>query len=258
MRTRILAIGLFAVTAVAWASGDVWKSKPYAQWDEKDVQAVLQTSPWAKVGLQASGAWHPDGTSAADTSNLSIAGTGVAGKPGQGIQGDTSNRSQGVGGNQPGGAEKLMAGGPQPYSVYWWSARTVREAMLRRAVIKGQITQDQADKQLAATPDSYQILVSSGNMSVFEQRGEAAFTDAAFLQLHKSKEKLTPTSVVFQKGPDGKVQGAIFNFAKKTATGEAVISPDEKEIDFNVRIGDSWLRTNFNPKQMSDSKGEDL
>jgi hypothetical protein len=64
--------------------------------------------------------------------------------------------------------------------------------------------------------------------------------------------------VVFQKGPDGKVQGAIFNFAKKTATGEAVISPDEKEIDFNVRIGDSWLRTNFNPKQMSDSKGEDL
>jgi hypothetical protein len=261
MRLRILAVGMLATAAVAWAGGDVWKTKPYSQWDEKDIQTVLQTSPWAKLGLQASGAWHPDGTSAADISNLSVAGSGNAGgkaSPGGGSVGDTSNRSQGVGGNQPGGAEKLAAAGPQPYSVYWWSARTIREAMLRRAVIKGQMTQDQADKMIAAAPETYQILVSSANMSIFEQRGEAAFKDAAFLQLHKTKDKLTPVSVVLQKGPDGKVQGAIFNFAKKTASGEPTILPDEKEIDFNLRLGDSWLRTNFNPKQMTDGQGEDL
>ena len=100
MRLRILAVGMLATAAVAWAGGDVWKTKPYSQWDEKDIQTVLQTSPWAKLGLQASGAWHPDGTSAADISNLSVAGSGNAGgkaSPGGGSVGDTSNRSRASG-----------------------------------------------------------------------------------------------------------------------------------------------------------------
>jgi hypothetical protein len=95
-------------------------------------------------------------------------------------------------------------------------------------------------------------------MAIFQQRGEAAFKQTAFIQVHKSKQKLSPTEVKFQTDPAGRVVGAVFSFEKSGANGEPTISSDEKEVDFNVRIGDSWLRTYFNPKQMVDSQGEDL
>ena len=250
MKKMLAGIAVLTMTAAAWAGGDVWKSKPYAQWDEKDIQLVLQTSPWAKPAQQVQGAWRPEGTAPANTSNLGVAGSGT----------DTSNRSAGPGTNQPGGTEKEAEAqaSQQMYNVYWWSSRTIREATLRRAVIKGQLTQDQADKMIAAPVDSYEILVNSPNMAIFQRRGEDAFKNVAFLQTHRNKEKITPTKVTFQKGPDGNVQGAVFSFPKTAANGEPLISPDEKEVDFQLQVGSAWLRTYFNPKQMQDSKGEDL
>jgi hypothetical protein len=50
----------------------------------------------------------------------------------------------------------------------------------------------------------------------------------------------------------------VFSFPKKDAGGEPTIAPDEKEVDFDVQVADSWLRTSFIPKQMQDSQGEDL
>jgi len=95
-------------------------------------------------------------------------------------------------------------------------------------------------------------------MDIFQQRGEQAFKDAAFIEMKKEKKKLSPTNVEFQKTSDGKVLAAIFTFPKKDGSGESTITPDEKEIDFNLRIGDAWVRTNFSLKQMVDSQGEDL
>jgi hypothetical protein len=210
------------------------------------------------VNLSASGAWRPTDAAPSDTSNLSVPGTGRSGTAGSGSVGDTSNRSAGVGGNQPGGAEKLAAAGPQTYNVFWWSSRTIRKASARRAVLKGTTTQEAADKTVSATIDSYQILVNGSNMAIFQQRGEQAFKETAFIQLHKTKQKLSPTDVTFQKGPNGEVMNAVFSFAKKGANGEPTISSEEKEIDFNVQIGGSWLRTFFSPKQMVDSEGGDL
>jgi hypothetical protein len=250
MRTKLLAgTAVLAIATVAWA-GDVWKTKPYTQWDQKDVAAVLQTSPWAKVNLPISGAWHPVDSQPTDTSGLGVAGSAT----------DTSNRSAGAGTNQPGGTEKQAAAqaATQMYNVFWYSSRTIREASARRAVLAGTATEDAAAKMVAQPVDSYQILVNSPNMAIFQRRGEQAFKDTAFLQLHKTKQKLTPTKVEFTKKADGTVTGAVFTFAKTTADGQPTISPDEKEIDFNVRIGDAWLKTYFSPKQMVDSQGEDL
>src|SRR5277367_1813094 len=138
-------IGVLAILAIAvtvWAGGDPWKSKPYQQWDEKDVMAVLQTSPWAKVGVPASGAWRPMGMAAADTSNIGVAGSSS----------DKSHVSAGANSNQPGGAEKEVDAGSQTYNIFWWSSRTIREAAERRAVLKGPTTQEEADKVVAAIP----------------------------------------------------------------------------------------------------------
>jgi hypothetical protein len=252
--TRKKLAGIFAIVAfvaVAWAGGEPWKSKPYTQWDQKDVMTVLQTSPWAKVNLPISGAWHPADSQATNLSNVGVAGS----------TSDTSKLAAGPGTIEPGSAtEKQLEAqaATQSYNVFWWSARTIREASARRAVLTGKVTEDAAAKMVATPVDSYEILVNSPNMAIFQHRGEQAFMDTAFIQLHKSKQKLSPSKVEFQKDSSGKVVGAVFEFPKKTPSGEPTISPDEKEIDFNLQIAGSWLRTYFSPKQMVDSQGEDL
>jgi hypothetical protein len=241
-------VALLALAALVWAGNDPWKGKSFDQWTEKDVQAILETSPWAKNHLTPQGAWHPDGMAQM---------TGPSGMAGS--SSDNTKGSAGAQSGQMGGAEKAAAGGPPVYSVWWWSSRTMRSAWLRSLVLKGSLTQDAANQQLAQEPDEYQVLVRSNDMSVFQKRGEKAFESVAYLQMKKNKEKIYPSHVVFNRGSDGEsVLGATFFFPKKAANGEATISPDEKEIDFYLQIADAKVYTNFEPRKMTDSKGEDL
>ncbi len=244
-------VGVLLLAVMAWA-GDVWKDKPFDQWTEKDVLAVLQYSPWAKANLAAAGAWHPPGSAAlTGPTPGSVAGTGT----------DVSRSTKGAASETASGYEKNANAGPQTYNVYWWSSRTIRAAFVRYAVLKGKTKPEDAPKMIEQPMDDYEILVQGRNMYVFQQRGEKFFqgSDAAFLEMKKSKEKLAPSSVVFQFGPDGKsVSGVVFHFSKKDKTGEPTIGPDEKEVDLYLHIGDLMLRTYFEPKKMVGAKGEDL
>ena len=241
MRKRMM--GGFAVLMVAWlawAGSDPWKSKPFQQWDQKDVTQILQESPWAKSGLQAAGSWRPVGQSTTEG------------------QGAYSGRSAN---NADGGAERTKdaMSGVRVYAAYWWSSRTIRAATCRQAVLNGSMTEADAEKLVAQAPDEYEVRVRGNNMSIFEERGEKAFEDAAKLELKKTKVKLAPSHVTFERDPASeKVVSATFYFSKKDKSGNPTIVPDEKEADFNLRVGDAWVRTYFNPKQMVDSQGEDL
>jgi len=241
------AVAILVLAAIAWA-GDPWKSKPYAQWDDKDVQTVLQSSPWAKVNITAAGAWHPSDTTAITGGSMGVAG----GKT------DASKASSGSTADQVGGNQKSMNAGPAIYNIFWWSARTIREASARRQVLHGTLAQDAADKAIAQVPENYQILIAGQNMSAFQDQTEDYFKSNTFLEIKKSKKKLSPSSVEIQKTPEGKIVGVIFSFPKKGPDGEGNISSDEKEVDFNLHAGGSAIRTYFNPKQMADSQGEDL
>jgi hypothetical protein len=247
MKRRLICVtAVLVVAATVWAADEVWKSKPYQQWDAKDVETVMRTSPWARVNIQAAGAWKPAGSTP-----ITGGSTGIAG-----ASSDTSHVN-GARADQTGGDENA-GGAPPTFSVYWWSSRTVREANFRSQVLKGTAKEAQAEGALTQVPEDYQILVAGRDMSIFAARGEDAFKNAAELKLHKSKAKLTPVKVEFQKGPDGKIVDAIFSFEKKNAAGAPAISDDEKEVEFNLQLGDAWLRTTFNPKQMVDGQGEDL
>jgi hypothetical protein len=249
-KTGFALTAILAVAAIVWAGGEPWKTKPFAQWTDKDVQDVLQNSPWSKANIQAQGAWHPEGTTQASGS------IGMAGS-----SSDTSHISAGAAPDQQGGAQKnaSAAAADAVYTIYWWSSRTIRAASTRRAVLKGTMTQADADKAVATPPDDYMILIQGTNMVIFQQRGEQAFQSAANIQLKKNKQKLSPSKVVFLKGPDGTtVTSAIFYFPKKGSNGEPTISSDEKEIDFYLQIGGSKIFTNFDAKKMADNQGEDL
>lgn len=242
-------VALLILVVATWA-GDVWRSKPMSQWTDKDVQDILQNSPWAKAGVQAQGAWRPDGVTQASGSG------GVAGS-----SSDFSHGSAGATTDKQGGTEKNAAAeaGRATYSIFWWSSRTIRAASMRRAVLKGTMKEEEAESTVANTPDEYMVLVQSTNMAIFQIRGEKAFENAAYIQLKKTKQKVSPSHVAFLKAGDGTtVNGAVFYFPKKSANGEPTISPDEKEIDFYLQVGDAKLLTYFDPKKMVDGKGEDL
>lgn len=227
------------VSLLAWAGGDPWKSKPYQQWNQKDVTQIFQQSPWAMSNLQPQGAWQPLGQSAAD---------------GQGAYGTRSSNVS------DGGAQKTKdaLSGIREYSAYWWSSRTIRAAACRQAVLRGAMTEADADNLVAQVPDEYQVRVRGNNMSIFQERGEKAFEDAAWLELKKSKTKLTPSHITFERDPDENVVSVTFYFPKKDKSGNPTIIPEEKEIDFYLKIGDSRLVTYFEPKKMVDSQGQDL
>lgn len=40
---------ILVAASLIWAANDPWKSKPYDQWDDKDIQTIFNDSPWAKV-----------------------------------------------------------------------------------------------------------------------------------------------------------------------------------------------------------------
>jgi hypothetical protein len=251
MRKKLMGgVAFLIIATLAWAGGDPWKTKPPSQWTEKDVADILANSPWARANVSVFGANNTQGMTQASGSG------GTAGG-----KGDMSHNSAGATPDTAGGTEKEdeAAAAAESYSVYWWSSRTIRAASMRRAVLKGTMKEEDVDKTLANTPEDYMILIQSVNMAIFQRRGEQAFEKSAWLQMKKSKEKIFPTKVDFLKAANGTtVNGVIFYFPKKSASGEPTIATDEKEIDFYLLVGGSKILTAFDPRKMTDSQGEDL
>lgn len=223
----LIALSLLAGIS-ALAGSDPWEGKPYAQWTEQDVAVILQTSPWVKT-VAATGAWRPSGTHAALPIGDPHVGT---------AQADNA----------------IHPSGPKTYNILWGSARTVRAATMRRAVLKGTMKQEDLEKGIARVLGEYMILVKTQDMTIFQERGETAFMNASFLQAKKNKQKILPSHVVFIRSADQTVTGAVFYFSKK----EAAISSEEKEIDFYLQIGETKLLTSFDLHKMVDSRGLDL
>jgi len=269
MRKAIIgSIALLAIAAFALASSDPWKGKPYQQWDEKDIQKILQNSPWSKTvtvdakweGSSGAGAY---GTAPAAPSRLpqgsSAGGSGAAGgggRPGMGGGGGGGGSAPSAGGGMP------EAGGavPQaPFAVRWLSSRTMREALVRSAILSGKLTEADASKDLAQTPDTYQVMVIGPQMTPFQSVEEASVKQSAFLSTKKGKQKIEASKVEFQRSPDGKtVQTVIIYFPKRTATGESTIGADEKGAEFSVTASNTTIKTSFDFSKMDDAQGRDL
>ena len=180
--------------------------------------------------------------------------TGIAGS-----KSDTAHISAGADPQQNGASEKQdsAAANEATYSIFWWSSRTIRAASMRRAVLKGTMTEADAEKTVSNVPDEYMILVQGTNMQIFQHRGEQAFEKAAYLQLKKTKQKIYPTKVAFSRAR-WQCKWRNFLLLQEGPGGDPTIAPDEKEIDFYLQMGGAKLYTYFDPRKMVDSKGEDL
>lgn len=242
MRRRTIAYCSAALLAVVMATvafaGDVWKDKPFESWDQKDVQKVLDDSPWAKR------------VEFAPMPSAQDSGATVGQPGGSGSIADRSGR-RGSDPNAPSPAGRALV-----YIARWYSSRTIREGMVRAAELQG-TAEAEAKKPLDATPAGYEIMLLGGDLSSFSQAPEE-LQKLAYLEAKKTKQKLAPANVTALKDETGRrIVAVVFAFQKKSADGQPTIAPDEKNVDFIAQVPRFTLKFHFDLAKMEDKQGAD-
>jgi len=243
MRTQLKSVGAVIVSfsflaALAWAKDEPWKSKPYDQWDRKDLERIFTDSPWSRV-VAVKRTWTP------------ITAKDLPEKP---LSGGTRQLP-----TELERSSEISVGGELNVNVYWASSRVMRAASARKAnLIDGKKDVDAA-KYVAEPQEEYQIVVQSQDMAPFFRHDEKYFQTVATLQLKKSKMKLAPSHVRYERDATTTfVSTAVFYFPKKTSSGAATISADEKNAEFSCKLEGTTLQANFDLQKMADSSGPDL
>lgn len=147
---------LAAVGALAFAGNEPWTSKPYQQWDDKDIAKVLHLSPWSHT-VPVEMTW-----AALSIEDIQAGGdmTGAAGAhAGPGGSG-AGSAGGGTGTFMPAEHDgaAYTRGPERDFTVYWSSAKTMREALARRNELHNGGDAKEADAYVNAPQDEYQIL----------------------------------------------------------------------------------------------------
>lgn len=244
-KTVMCGTAILVIAVLAWAGGDPWKTKPYQQWNDEDIQKVFSASPWSQK-VTVEGTW----------------------KPVQGV--DSASGSLNAGG---GGGAKAMGGsstvlpaeadtnagtrGPSvAFNVYWMSSETMRAALGRRAVLHAGKEEADVDKYVETPVDEYQIVVQGPDMAPFYHNEEKFFEANSALEVKKTKQKFSPSHVAYNHEKDA-ISSAVFFFPKKV-NGQDTISPSDKSVEFTCKLGKSTLHAVFEPAKMVNQKGADL
>ena len=253
-RFRVPLVAFFIFAAISWAGDAPWKSKPYQKWDDNDIHKVLTDSPWAHVA-QVSAKWRNAGdeTTGLPAGSVPPAGNGSGAVP-------AGPASSGISGLSVSGVGSQRGEYPiAQYFVDWVSSKVMRAARMQTEVLHSGKVQADAEKYASEPQPDYVILVQGGDMVPFSRADEKFFQANSYLQLKKSGQKVSPERVEYQRGPDGKsVAGALFFFPKTLPSGESLIQPGEKSIEFACQLAGAILRTSFEHLKMVTQSGPDL
>lgn len=231
--------------ALALASDPPWKGKPFDQWTDKDLEKIFTDSPWSRIGT-VTRTWAPVTTSGSSKSGTQPSSPMPGARPG--------------GATAPSGSDAGAAatGDELRFNVYWASSRIMRAASARKSVLHGGKQDVDVAKYASEPQEEYQVVVQSEDMTPFVRHDEKFFQDNSFLDVKKTKQKVSPSHVRYELDEKGQVAAAVFYFPRKTSAGEPTVPSDEKNVEFNCKIEGSRLRVNFDPQKMVDSQGPAL
>lgn len=226
----------------AWAA-DPWQ-KSYKQWDAQDLRRILNDSPWSKI-VEIE---HREPKHGMDA---------LKGAPA--LAGEDEENEQDEKDDDRGRGDKGKKKDEVKFLVRWVSSRTLREASVRGQVLQGKIAEADADKHLPPPPDDYELAVVGKDMSAFREADESKLKDRAFLVARQSKQKVKASQVEIVRAADGKrINAIVFHFPKTNAAGQALVSSEEKELQFVSRTGALEIKTSFDAQKMVDQQGMDL
>lgn len=245
LKRALLVFSVCLAATLLFASDNPWKSKPYQAWNTKDLQAIMTDSPWAHVTIIRR-SWIPAQRDVVPQQIVS------------GIR-HTPNASGAVQTNTEASNREGEASLDQlNVYIYWYSSRVIRAASAREAVLHGVMDNAEAEKFIDATQGEYQVAVRMEDMTPFIQKDEHLYQGNAFLEMRRSKLKLPPSKVVYERGGTADVKDVVFFFPKTTPSGAPTIASDETDVTFSLKIANQTVRADFKPKKMVDQFGTDL
>jgi hypothetical protein len=246
MKKLLLAcpVALFTLAVSLWAA-DFWQAKPFNDWNDKDVQKMLQSSPWAKpfsVALAGGGSDTSKGGKRAGSS--SGGGSQMNGPAGTAEQGGLGRYAGSTG--DPGAGSSGGGGVPTiNLIVRWQSARPVREAVVKAKFGNEATTSPEAKKALEEPVDHY--ILAIGGVPKGALQGDAEELKKQMLGqgilLIKGKDPIKAVDFITQG--TGRTAEVLFAFPKTTP-----ITEDDKEVEFIVKIGDFNIKQKFRLKDM--------
>src|SRR5262249_37229319 len=191
--------GLLLLASLALAKDEPWKGKPYDQWDRKDLERIFTDSPWSRVAT-VTRTWQP--ISEKDAHDKILSGSGRK------LPAEMERANEG------------SVGGDLNINVYWASSRVMRAASARKSEFIDAKKDVDVAKYAGEPQEEYQIVVQSADMAPFFRHDEKYFQTVASLQTKKTKLKLSPSHVRYERDAQGiLVTAAVFYFPKKTPSG---------------------------------------
>jgi len=146
-----------------------------------------------------------------------------------------------------------LSTGPRFYTVRFVSARPVRKAIARWAVLNGRILPSQAQAMLTQDPYNGSIVVSVSasndeDWSELNDFSTQSLEEANYLLLKESKRKIFSERYVPPE--ESGIGEALFYFARADG-GVSLITSVEKEVAFSCRLSSrTQFRTEFKLKKM--------
>ncbi len=237
---RLLA--LFVFCALVLTAADFWNSKPYSDWTDKDLQKIMNDSPWAKKETLPS---------AAGPTPPAMGGGGGGGSRGRGgassgggddsAPNPISEKGGSTGAMPPGGPDM----GGQSVIVRWQSALPLKQAVVRTRYGKEAASSPDAKKFLETEEMYYVICVSQFPLRrrTGDEFKQALMKDASLSV--KGKDSLAPVDVQVQINPKGGTGDIYFIFPK-----QRTFSLEDGEVEFATKAAGTPIKQRFKLKDM--------
>jgi len=232
---------LFLCALCMWAA-DFWTTKPFTDWNEKEVQKVLSDSPWVGKVTMSGGA--PPAVPGGGGGGGGRGGGGGGGGRGGGPQGgDSGGADAGGGGGGFGGGGG--GGGESTVTLLWQTALPVKQALVKRRYAAEAGTSPEA-KALLDREEKFYVLTLSGVpgnlLAAVRPDQKAALLDLTTITV-AGKPPLKAVDVQVSMGRGTATVSFLF---PKTTTFTA----EEKEMEFASKFDKTAVKHKFKLKDM--------
>jgi hypothetical protein len=210
MKVRVLfAIAAVVLFVTLASADDPWKDGNYQSWTDKDVKKVLESSPWGHEIVTATKDMPKE--NAGKVSNTSVK------------RYDEAN------------PEQLPS---EFVQVWWWSSKTARRAVLRKAMLVGLKVGAEQAKEFTETPLDDHVIVVCGDpktLVAMARMEPAELKKVAYLESPRLKLKIEPidaAAIVEGNAPPDKIR---FHFPRKL-NGQDTVTSEDTRVIFKWRL----------------------
>jgi hypothetical protein len=131
----------------------------------------------------------------------------------------------------------------------------MREAVVRRGLLRGSLSEKEAQDFLSQQPDDYIVSVRPSDLP-FGSISENALPDFSYLELQPSQRKVMPKRIGYiRKG--GRIREIRLHFPR-LVEGKAIIASTEKKVKFLWDVEPKPIKVTFDLGKMARDGKPDL